>query len=188
MLNVLKCKNTNGQETHERRLIVRVFIMFSHFRLLQLLFIVANVVQKLTAELRSCLTKCHVDCVLKCPEAHVTTLRMGTRPSVNLLSTRLWIVLRKHYTGVIMSAMMSQITSVLIVCWNGCPGADQRKHQSFASLAFGRGIHQWSVDCSHKWPVARGIFSFDDIIMETHCYHFMQHISQLMITIWWRDW
>ena len=56
----------------------------------------------------------------------------------------------EHYSGVIMSAMASEITSVLIVCSTVCSGADQRKHQSSASLAFVRGIHQRPVDSPHK--------------------------------------
>ena len=35
-----------------------------------------------------------------------------------------------------MRAMASQITSLTIVYWTVYTGADQRKHQSFASLAF----------------------------------------------------
>ena len=34
-----------------------------------------------------------------------------------------------------MSVMVSQITSVSIVYWPVCPGEDQRKYQSHASLA-----------------------------------------------------
>ena len=34
-----------------------------------------------------------------------------------------------------------------------CSGADQRKHQSSASLAFVRGIHRWPVNSPHKGPV-----------------------------------
>ena len=44
-------------------------------------------------------------------------------------------------------------------------GADQRKHQSSASLAFVRGIHRWPVNSPHKGPVTRKMFPFDDIIM-----------------------
>ena len=61
-----------------------------------------------------------------------------------------------------MSAKASQITGVSIVCWTVCSGADQRKHQSFASLAFMRGIHRWPVGSPHKRPVTRNIFPFDD--------------------------
>ena len=50
-----------------------------------------------------------------------------------------------RYNDIIMSAMASQITGVSIVCSTVCSGADQRKHQSSASLAFVRGIHQWPV-------------------------------------------
>ena len=41
-----------------------------------------------------------------------------------------------HYSDVIMSAMASQITSLGIVHSTVCSGADQRKYQSFAPLAF----------------------------------------------------
>ena len=44
-------------------------------------------------------------------------------------------------------------------------GADQRKHQSSASLAFVRGIHRGPVNSPHKWPVTRKMFPFDDVIM-----------------------
>ena len=65
----------------------------------------------------------------------------------------------------VMSVMASQITSVSIVCSAVCPGADQRKHLSSASLAFVRGIHRWPVNSTHKWPVTRETFPFDDVIM-----------------------
>ena len=63
-----------------------------------------------------------------------------------------------------MSAMASQITNLTTVY----SGADQRKHQSPASLAFVRGIHRWPVHSSHKGPVTRKIFPFDDVIMMIH--------------------
>ena len=44
-------------------------------------------------------------------------------------------------------------------------GADQRKHQGSASLAFVRGIHRWPVNSPHKWPVTRKMFPFDEVIM-----------------------
>ena len=50
-----------------------------------------------------------------------------------------------HYSDVIMSAMASQITGVSIVCSAFFSCADLRKHQSFASLAFVRGIHRRPV-------------------------------------------
>ena len=54
-----------------------------------------------------------------------------------------------------MSAKASQITGVMIIYSTFCSGADQRKHQSSASLAFVRGIHQWPVNSPHKGPVTR---------------------------------
>ena len=44
--------------------------------------------------------------------------------------------------------------------------ADQRKHQSSASLAFVRGIHWGPVNSLHKWPVTRKMFLFYDVIMQ----------------------
>ena len=41
-----------------------------------------------------------------------------------------------------MDTMASQITSLAIVYLTGYSGADERKHQSSASLAFVRGIHR----------------------------------------------
>ena len=64
-----------------------------------------------------------------------------------------------------MSEMASQITEVVIVCSIVGSGADQRKHQSFASLAFVQGIHRWPVNSPHKGPVTRKMFPFDDVIM-----------------------
>ena len=43
--------------------------------------------------------------------------------------------------------------------------ADQRKHQSSASQAFVRGIHQWPMNSPHKGPVTWRTFLFDDIMM-----------------------
>ena len=50
-----------------------------------------------------------------------------------------------HYIDVMMSAIASQITSLMIVYSTVYPGAVQRKHPSSASLAFVRGIHRWPV-------------------------------------------
>ena len=70
-----------------------------------------------------------------------------------------------HYIDVIMGPMASQITSVSMLCWTVCSGADQRKHKSSASLAFVRGIHRWPPNSHHKGPVTRKMFPFDDVIM-----------------------
>ena len=75
-------------------------------------------------------------------------------------------VVSLHCSDVIMSAMASQIISVSIVHLAVCSGSDQRKHQSSASLAFEKGIHQWPVNSPHKGPVMQKMFPFADVIME----------------------
>ena len=64
-----------------------------------------------------------------------------------------------------MGTKASQITSLTIVYSTVYSDADQRKHQSSASLAFVWGIHRWPVNSPHKWPVTRKMFPFDDVIM-----------------------
>ena len=69
-----------------------------------------------------------------------------------------------HYSDVIMSAMSSLITGIRIVYSIVCLGADPRKHQSSASLAFVKGIHRWPVNSPHKGTVTRKMFP---------CFHLM---------------
>ena len=64
-----------------------------------------------------------------------------------------------HYNDVIMSVMASQITNLVIVHSTVYSGADQRKHQSSASLAF-----VWEI---HRWPAQRAS-------------------NAEIISIWWR--
>ena len=64
-----------------------------------------------------------------------------------------------------MVTIASQMTSLAIIYSTVYSDADQRKHQSSASLAFVRGIHRGPVNSPHKWPVTRKMFPFDDIIM-----------------------
>ena len=75
---------------------------------------------------------------------------------------------KKHYIDVTMSTMASQITSLTIVYPTVYSGVDQRKHQSYASLTFVRGIHRWPVSSPHKGPVTRKIIPFDDVILPYH--------------------
>ena len=56
----------------------------------------------------------------------------------------------RHYSDVMMSAMAYQITGVSIAYSNICSGANQRKHESSASLAFMRGNRRWPVKSPHK--------------------------------------
>ena len=74
-------------------------------------------------------------------------------------------LLHWYYNDVIMGAITSQITSLTIVYSTVYSDADQRKHQSSASMAFVRGIHRWPVNSPHKWPVMRKMFPFDDVIL-----------------------
>ena len=60
-----------------------------------------------------------------------------------------------HCNDVIMGAIASQITSFATVSSTVDSDADQRKHQSSASLA----------NSPHKWPVTRKMFPFGDVIM-----------------------
>ena len=71
----------------------------------------------------------------------------------------MWLVC---YNDVIMGAMASQIISFTIIYSSVYSGADQRKHQSSASLAFVKGIHRSPVNSLHKGPVKRG-----------RCFHLM---------------
>ena len=66
-----------------------------------------------------------------------------------------------------MGAIASKITSLTIVYPTVYLGADQRKHQSSASLAFVRGSHRQPVNSLHRWPVTGKMFPFDDVIMVT---------------------
>ena len=78
-----------------------------------------------------------------------------------------------------MGTMMYQITSLTIVYSIAYSGADHRKHQSSASLAFVQGIHRWPVNSLHKGPVMRKMFPFDDIIMSCE-YHRRNQLTQTL--------
>ena len=85
-----------------------------------------------------------------------------------------------------MGTMASQITSLAIVYSTGNSCANQRKHQSSASLGFVREIHRWPVNSPIRWPVTRKIFPFDDVIM------MMQGVGTLMVNLcrqclWYRS-
>ena len=76
---------------------------------------------------------------------------------------------------------------VSIVYSNVCSGADQRKHQRSASLAFVRGIHRSPVNSPHKGPVRRKIC----LILWRH--HAKTHmisckqsaVGPIKYTLWW---
>ena len=65
-----------------------------------------------------------------------------------------------------MTTMASQITSLAVVHSIVYSGADQRKHQSSASLTgLCAGNSPGLVNSPHKGPVTRKMFPFDDVIM-----------------------
>ena len=95
------------------------------------------------------------------------------------------IHLHRHYDDVIMGAMVSQLTSRLTIVYsNVYSSADQRKHQSSASLAFVRGIHWGPVNSPHKGPVTRKMFLFDDVIM----YVWISCSKAVILFLFWRVW
>ena len=78
-------------------------------------------------------------------------------------------------------------TSLTIVYSAVYSDADQRKHQSSASLAFVQGIHRGPVNSPHKWPVTRKMFLFDDVIMKHQriSYIYKVTIGLLCLTDGW---
>ena len=109
-----------------------------------------------------CLMGCSVELTLM---SHVNVTRKKKIAALRFSLEQLGRLLRMncpHYNNVIMGSMVSQITTVYSAVYSG---ADQRKHQSSASLAFVPGIHRGPVHSPHKWPVTRKMFPFDDVVM-----------------------
>ena len=73
--------------------------------------------------------------------------------------------LKNHCSDAIMNIMMSLITVASIVYPAVYSGADPRKYQSSASLAFVTGINWWPVNSLHKGSVTWKMFPFDDVIV-----------------------
>ena len=96
----------------------------------------------------------------------------------------------QHYNDVIMGAVASQVTSVSIVCSAVVSGADQRKHQSSASLTFVKGIHRSPVNSPHTGPVTRKMFPLHDVIMDIQytsmlvCYPFLWYVQLFIAWVW----
>ena len=90
-------------------------------------------------------------------KSNYTTIKHVYIESANLI---------EHYDDVIMGVITPLITSLTIVYSTVYSDADQRKHQSSASLAFVWGIHRGPVNSPHKWPVTRKMFPYDDAIMK----------------------
>ena len=68
-----------------------------------------------------------------------------------------------HYDDVIMGAIASHITSLIIVYSTVYSDADQRKHLRVTGLCVGNS--PGPVNSPHKGPVTRKMFPFDDVIM-----------------------
>ena len=92
-----------------------------------------------------------------------------------------------HYCDVVMGTMASQITSLTIVYLTVYSGADQRKHQSSASLAFVQGIHWGPGNSPHKWPVTRKMFPFDDVMMSPRDVATQFYYCSMFKTVTWLD-
>ena len=82
-----------------------------------------------------------------------------------------------HCSDVIISAKASRITGNSIVYSTVCSGADERKHQSPASLDFVRGIHRRPVNSPHKGPVTWKMLPFHDVFMIFWIFHFRHCIT-----------
>ena len=100
-----------------------------------------------------------------CPRQLVFGMWSTSRNMLTMLWWLWWYDTGIHDGDIIIGTMASQITSLTIVYSAVYSGTYQRKHQSSASLAFMRGIHQGQVNSPHKWPVTRKMCPFDDVIM-----------------------
>ena len=110
-----------------------------------------------------------------------------TSDTGGLVLQRDWEIGRSHYGDVTMGAIASQITSLTIVYSTVYSDADQRKHQSAASLAFVQGIHRGPVNSPHKWPVTRKMFPFDDVIMVLMNGSFSSYVFLWRLPGYWID-
>ena len=81
-----------------------------------------------------------------------------------------------------MSAMVSQITSLAIVCSTVYSGADQIKHLRSASLAFVRGIHRSPVNSPPRGQRRWIFFPFDDTMVMCNRTWNSQYIPFNMMT------
>ena len=91
-----------------------------------------------------------------------------------------------YYSDAIMNALAALINGVPIVYTTVCSGADDRKHQSSASLAFVWGIHWWPVNSSHKRWVTQKRFLSDNVIM-AWWRHQMETFSALLAICAWNS-
>ena len=107
--------------------------------------------------------------------------------SYNILVTEYARITIMHYCDAIMGAMASHITSLTIVYSTVYSCADQRKHQSPASLAFVRGnspvTGEFPAQMASKWKM----FPFDDVIMGCSCYSLLGDYRDLFNKVYMRS-
>ena len=110
--------------------------------------------------------------VLHVSVVHLSVVRMSGCTNVRLYICQLSLQWRHNERNVVSNhqphdcllnrlfkAQAEEITQPII------QGADRRKHQSSASLAFVSGIHRWPVNSPYKGPVTQKKLPFDDVIM-----------------------
>ena len=85
-----------------------------------------------------------------------------TRPNERVMGCFFWIF---HYHDVIMGAMASQITSLIIVDSTFIQAQIKENTKAPRHWPLLRGIHRWPVNSPHKWLVMRKMFPFDDVIV-----------------------
>ena len=107
-----------------------------------------------------------------CMQYHVILDFVISRPVRNFIF---------HYDDVIMTAMASQITSLMIVYSTVYSGAYQRKHRSSASLAFAWGIHRDRWIPGTKGQLRGKCFH----LMTSSCYQWSCFVLNLVE--FWRD-
>ena len=93
-----------------------------------------------------------------------------------------------HYDDVIMGAIASLITSLTIVYSTVYSDADQRTHQSSASLAFVCGIHRGSVNSPHKWPLTRKMMTSSCLVSFSSMVNIYPPWWRHQMEIFWRYW
>ena len=94
---------------------------------------------------------------------HMPTYKTPTQYTDCTCLAVLYRIYIKHYSDIMMSAMVSQITVASIVYSTVCSGADQRTYQISESLAFVSEIHWWPVNPLHKGSVTQKKVPFDDV-------------------------
>ena len=79
------------------------------------------------------------------------------------------VCLTMHYNDVIMSAMVSQITSLTSV-YSTVYSRYRSKKTKLRVTGLCDGNSRWPVNSPHKGPVTRKMFPFDDVIMNSHAW------------------